>query len=68
VLLSELLDAKAVVLEVEVEFVSDACAVIIAKPPMTAANAVIISRVNAAVFLSIFPPPFHLKSLCPKRY
>ena len=66
-LLSEVLYAKALVFEVDFEFVSVACAVI-TKPPMIEANAVIIRSVIAVVFLSIFPPPFQLKTRGPKRY
>jgi hypothetical protein len=45
-----------VVVSVVVESVSVACAVIMS-PPMTAAKAVNVSRVSAAIFLFIFPPP-----------
>jgi hypothetical protein len=56
------------VLEVVVEFVSVACAVIM-KPPMIAAHAVISSRVNAAVFLSIFLRLLFIwQHTCPIRY
>jgi hypothetical protein len=52
-LLSEVIVVEELVLEVVVEFVSVACAVI-TKPPMIAAHAVISSKVSAVVFLSIF--------------